>query len=98
MHTMLECDAVSNTRDLHAEIVTFLCVYNYQAVSCTTHGAVRLRGSSSEYKGRVEICVNGIWGTVCDDSWDSTDASVVCGQLGYSRFGKILRALWQTYM
>ena len=57
-------------------------------MSCTTHGAVRLRGSSLEYKGRVEICVNGVWGTVCDDYWDSTDARVVCRQLGYSRFGK----------
>jgi catabolite regulation protein CreA len=58
-----------------------------QAVSCNTHGAVRLRGSSLEYSGRVEICVDGVWGTVCDDSWDFTDASVVCKQLGYSRFG-----------
>ena len=56
-------------------------------MSCNTHGAVRLRGRSSQYYGRVEICVNGVWGTVCDDSWDSTDAGVVCKQLGYSRFG-----------
>ena len=57
-------------------------------MSCTTHGAVRLRGSSLEYRGRVEICVNGVWGTVCDDYWDYTDANVVCKQLGFSRFGK----------
>ena len=48
---------------------------------------MRLRGSSSQNSGRVEICVNNVWGTVCDDYWDSTDASVVCKQLGYSRFG-----------
>ena len=64
-----------------------------QAVSCNTHpyGAVRLRGSSLEHRGRVEICVNSVWGTVCDDYWDSTDANVVCKQLGYSRFGNCYR-------
>lgn len=34
-------------------------------------------------KGRVEVCVNNAWGTICGDSFFSTvDAGVVCGQLG----------------
>ena len=50
-------------------------------------GIIRLRSGPSQSTGRLEVCVNGIWGTVCSDFWDNNDASVVCRQLGYSPYG-----------
>ena len=39
-------------------------------------------------RGRVEVCVEGRYGTIHDESWENDDASVVCARLGFSRFGK----------
>ncbi len=53
-----------------------------RSVRCI-EGAVQLVGGSGLHEGRVEVCVNENWGTVCSDFWSTDDASVVCRQLGY---------------
>ena len=53
------------------------------AVPCT-NGDLRLVGGTIETEGRVEICYNEEWGTVCDDFWGNNDGGVVCRQLGYA--------------
>ena len=50
--------------------------------SCTD-GDVRLVDGSLDQEGRVEVCVNGVWGSVCGHGWSSSDGRVVCKQLGY---------------
>ncbi len=55
---------------------------------CET-GDIRLRGGTTRYEGRVEICIDRVWGTVCDDFWGTVDAAVACRQLGYSEHSKI---------
>ena len=48
------------------------------------HGMVRLTSRKTEREGRVEMCYNGVWGTVCANGWDEEDANVVCSQLGFN--------------
>ena len=50
------------------------------------NGTIRLSGGGSTY-GRVEVCVNETWSTICSDLWDYEDASVACSQLGHSPYG-----------
>ena len=61
----------------------------YFLTVCTT-GGIRLVGGTNALEGRVEVCNNNQWGTVCDDFWGTTDASVACRQLGFSPTGGYL--------
>ena len=51
--------------------------------SCTERGSVRLVGTVNMTEGRLEICLDGYWGTVCNDGFDNNSAVVVCRQLGF---------------
>lgn len=63
-----------------------------------TDGDVRLVGGSVSYEGRVEVCINRAWGTVCYGSsryyyrnyWNVNEGTVVCRQLGHQERGKLV--------
>ena len=55
----------------------------------------------------MEVCYNKVWGTVCDDGWNSNDATVACKQLGYynyinfysnSYYGYGSGSIWLSYL
>ena len=63
--------------------------YEYHAIAqfflleeCLT-GSVRLVKGMSSNEGRLEVCYNNEWGTVCNDYFDHEEAKVVCRQLQF---------------
>ena len=60
----------------------------YPVATNCTHGDLRLRSGSTVREGRVEVCINRVWSTICDTLWDNRDAQVVCRQLGMTSLGE----------
>ncbi len=52
------------------------------SIACSEN-TLRLTGGADSAQGRVEICNQQVWGSVCTLLWDQPDAQVVCRQLGF---------------
>ena len=46
-------------------------------------GSARLVGGENSAVGRVEVCNDNTWGTVCDLGWDDQDADAACMSAGF---------------
>ena len=64
--------------------------YKYCPVIGCIEGAVRLVDGRNPREGRVELCMNNMWGRVCNYYWSTNSAKVVCRELGYSPTGEYI--------
>ena len=60
-------------------------------------GDVRLVSGNNPLEGRLEVCFNHVWGTVCDNGFNADDAEVVCNQLSLVPFQGELHAVNVCY-
>ncbi|XP_022110410.1 deleted in malignant brain tumors 1 protein-like [Acanthaster planci] len=70
------CSSIGGTFTCH-------CPDHFRGTTCEIGPVLRLVGGGARNKGRLEIFLNGEWGTVCDDSWGLEEATVACRQMGF---------------
>ena len=67
----------------------FTIIEEQTTYSNCSDGELQLAGKVTATSGRLEICYNRAWGTVCNYGWGTTDSVVVCRQLGFQPYGII---------
>ena len=73
-------------------------IYHYIVNTGCAEGEVRLVGGSNYTQGRVEICMDDVWGTVCDQQWNTVAAGVVCRQLSLASTGSELKFCFAIHL
>jgi len=80
-------ESPSSTSYCSSPVVSVICQGNSTSQPECSSGDLRLVGGQRDSEGRVEICVEGFWGTVCGSGWDQREALVVCRQSGFGARG-----------
>ena len=81
MHILLLMKLVS----IHNSLSLFVS-HTLTAIPCV-NGTLRLRDGYSSRNGRLEVCVNEVWSTICGTDFTDELAGVACAALGASSEG-----------
>ena len=65
-----------------------IVLFIHPTIECS-NGDIRLFGGQNEREGTVELCLEGVWDSVCDDRWYSEEARVACRSLGFPAQGDV---------
>ena len=86
MHWLVSCVKVGGNK------ISIIIQFPTASGPSCTNNALRMIRSQNwtpfNGRGRIEICSNGQWGTICDDGWNLNDVKVACFQLGFSKNSK----------
>ena len=86
---------------IHLNLYSCLICVLLEPEGCT-EGSVRLSDSDIEQEGIPEVCVNGVWGSICDSGWSSYDGKVFCKEVGYDDIGmkniRFTKVSWNIFM
>ena len=96
--SLLECNisylspAIPSPND-----ATVVCQAQSTQIANCSNGDIRLVNGTNELEGRLEICINNAWGSVCSQGFTEDDAKVVCQQIKFPFNGMlILLTVFQT--
>ena len=84
--SLIDCTHTTDHNCHHFEDAGVVC-----STPCEHDGQLALFDGWTNMEGRIEICKNGVWGTVCDNEFDQVDASVICKQLGFPHEGACIQ-------